>query len=43
MDSDQTDLGPHCFTMRLLKILADDKADEFCCDCHFKGLPFVFN
>ena len=33
---EQSDLGPHCL-QKLLKSQADDKADDNCCDCQFKG------
>ena len=37
-DPDQTaDLGLHCLQKWLLKSQADDKADDNCCDWHFKG------
>ena len=34
---EQSDLGPHCLQKWLLKSQADDKADDSCCDCQFKG------
>ena len=34
---EQSDLGPHCLQTWLLKSQADDKADDNCCDWHFKG------
>ena len=34
---EQSDLGPHCLQKWLLKSQADDKADDSCCDWHFKG------
>ena len=34
---EQSDLGPHCLHKWLLKSQADDKADDSCCDCQFKG------
>ena len=34
---EQSDLGPQCLQKRLLKSQADDKADDNCCDCQFKG------
>ena len=34
---EQSDLGPHCLQKRLLKLQADDKADDNCCDWQFKG------
>ena len=40
VDPDQTalsDLGPQCLQKWLLKSQADDKADDNCCDCQFKG------
>ena len=33
----QSDLGPHCLQKWLLKLQADDKADDNSCDWHFKG------
>ena len=33
---EQSDMGPHCSQKRLLKSKADDKADDNCCDWHFK-------
>ena len=32
----QSDLGPHCLQKWLLKLQADDKADDNCCDWPFK-------
>ena len=37
VDPDQSDLGPHCLQKWLLKLQADDKADDNCCDWQFKG------
>ena len=40
VDQDQTaqsDLGPHCLQKWLLSSQAEDKADDNCCDWHFKG------
>ena len=34
---EQSDQGPHCLQKRLLKSQADDKADDNCCYCQFKG------
>ena len=34
---EQSDLGPHCLQKWLLKSQAGDKADDNCCDWHFKG------
>ena len=34
---EQSDLGPHCLQIWLLKSQADDKADDNCCDWQFKG------
>ena len=34
---EQSDLDPHCLQKWLLKSQADDKADDNCCDRHFKG------
>ena len=34
---EQSDLGPHCLQKWLLKSQAEDKADDNCCDWHFKG------
>ena len=34
---EQTDLGPHCLQKRLLKLQADDKADDNCSDWQLKG------
>ena len=34
---EQSDLGPHCLQKLLLKSQADDKADDNCCNWHFKG------
>ena len=31
------DLDPYCLQKWLLKSQADDKADDNCCDCQFKG------
>ena len=33
----QSDLGPHCLQKWLLKLQADDKADDNCCDWQFNG------
>ena len=33
---EQSDLGPHCLQIWLLKSQADDKADDNCCDWQFK-------
>ena len=33
----QSDLGPHCLQKWLLKLQADDKADDNSCDWQFKG------
>ena len=35
--AEQSDPGPHCLQERLLKLSADDKADDNCCDWQFKG------
>ena len=35
-DQEQSDLGPHCLQKWLLKSQAEDKADDNCCDWHFK-------
>ena len=35
--TEQSDLDPHCLQKWLLKSQADDKADDICCDWHFKG------
>ena len=32
---EQSDLGPHC--LQILISQADDKADDNCYDCQFKG------
>ena len=34
---EQSDLGPHCLQKWLLKLQADDKADDNCCDWQLKG------
>ena len=34
---EQSDLGPRCLQKRPLKLQADDKADDNCCDGHLKG------
>ena len=34
---EQSDLGPHCLQKELLKLQADNKADDYCCDWQFKG------
>ena len=34
---EQSDLGPHCLQKWLLKLQADDKADDNCFDWQFKG------
>ena len=34
---EQSDLDPHCLQKWLLKSQVDDKADDNCCDCQFKG------
>ena len=34
---EQSDPGPHRLQILLLKWQADDKADDNCCDCQFKG------
>ena len=34
---EQSDLGPRFLQKRLLKLQADDKADDNCCDWQFKG------
>ena len=33
----QSDLGPHCLQKWLLKLQADDKADDNRCEWQFKG------
>ena len=33
----QSDLGLHCLQKMTLKSQADDKANDNCCDWHFKG------
>ena len=35
---EQSDLGPHCLLKLLLKLQADNKTDDNCCDWQFKGL-----
>ena len=37
LPKEQSDLGPHCLQKWLLKLQADDKADDNCCDWQFKG------
>ena len=34
---EQSDLGPHCLQELLLKLQADDIADDSCCDWQFKS------
>ena len=34
---EQSDLGPHCLQQWLLKLLAEDKANDNCFDWRFNG------
>ena len=37
LQTEQSNLGPHCLQKWLLKSQADDKLDDNCCDWQFKG------